>query len=315
MKYVLLVGQQNDPHIKAIENELNQINQKHIVLDKFSSRNTFSVFYNDGTKSIVNLDNFTFTNDEIKSIWNTSALRISLNDKIDRETHKFAQAEWSEGITTLWNSIPARWINSPVSISKSVNRLEQLKHARSIGLSTPKSLVTNDPENLLNFYEECAGNIIGKTLHSSEGVPEGKMIFTTKISKEDLKKIDDLRYAPCLFQEYIPKKTELRITIIGDTLHVAEIYSQKSEKTKHDWRNYDDFSKTPYVKSEIPDNISKKLLMLMKKMNLEFGAADLIRTPTDEFVFLEINPNGRWWWIQELTGMNIAQDIAKNLSL
>ena len=49
-------------------------------------------------------------------------------------------------------------------------------------------------------------------------------------------------------------------------------------------------------------------------MNLEFGAADFIRTPDDEYVFLEINPNGRWWWIQELTGMNIAKDIATHLS-
>ena len=53
----------------------------------------------------------------------------------------------------------------------------------------------------------------------------------------------------------------------------------------------------------------------MKKFNLNFGACDLIRTPEDEFVFLEINPNGRWWWIQELTKMNIAKDIAKFLSL
>ncbi len=192
--------------------------------------------------------------------------------------------------------------------------MEQLKQANNKGLKTPKSLVTNDPEYFLKFYEECNENLVAKTLHSSEGVPEGKMIFTTKISKDDIKKAEDLRYSPCLFQEYIPKKTEFRVTIIGNTLHAAEIHSQSSEKTKHDWRNYDDFSKTPYVKANLPGDVSKKLLELMKTMNLEFGAADLIRTPSDEFVFLEINPNGRWWWIQELTGMNIAKDIAINLS-
>ena len=117
-----------------------------------------------------------------------------------------------------------------------------------------------------------------------------------------------------MFQQYIPKKTEFRVTIIGNNIHCAEIFSQKSPKTMHDWRNYDDFSKTPYVESELPEDISTKLLKSMKEFNLNFGAYDLIKTPDDEFVFLEVNPSGRWWWIQELTGMNIAKDIAEFLA-
>ena len=55
-------------------------------------------------------------------------------------------------------------------------------------------------------------------------------------------------------------------------------------------------------------------MKLVKSMNLKFGAADLIRTPSNKYVFLEVNSNGRWWWIQELTGVNIAKDIAHALS-
>ncbi len=53
----------------------------------------------------------------------------------------------------------------------------------------------------------------------------------------------------------------------------------------------------------------------MKISQLEFGVFDLIRTPNDEFVFLEVNPNGKWLWIEDLTGMNISKDIAKYLSM
>ena len=52
----------------------------------------------------------------------------------------------------------------------------------------------------------------------------------------------------------------------------------------------------------------------MKQMDLKFSAIDLVSTPADEFVFLEVNPSGRWEWIQELTGMNTAKDIALFLS-
>ncbi|HZA70249.1 MAG TPA: hypothetical protein VE548_11175 [Nitrososphaeraceae archaeon] len=156
--------------------------------------------------------------------------------------------------------------------------------------------------------------MIVKTLSSSDGLPKNKMIFTTKVTKEDLHYLNNLVYTPCMFQEYIPKKIKLRVTIIGDTIHAAEIHSQLSEKTKYDWRNYDDFKKTPYVKTKLPIKTSQKLLQLMKIMNLEFGAVDLIQSPDDEMVFLEINPNGRWWWIQELTGMAISKDIAQYLN-
>jgi glutathione synthase/RimK-type ligase-like ATP-grasp enzyme len=52
----------------------------------------------------------------------------------------------------------------------------------------------------------------------------------------------------------------------------------------------------------------------MEIMRLEFGAIDLIQTPDNEIFFLEVNPNGRWWWIEELTGMTIAKDIAHYLN-
>ena len=97
-------------------------------------------------------------------------------------------------------------------------------------------------------------------------------------------------------------------------IHTAEINSQSSEKTKDDWRNYDDFDKTLYKKAILPKDIKEKLMKIMDNLDLKFGCVDLILTPQDEYFFLEVNPNGRWWWIQQLTGMNIAKDIATYLT-
>ena len=49
-------------------------------------------------------------------------------------------------------------------------------------------------------------------------------------------------------------------------------------------------------------------------MDLEFGTIDLIRTPNDNFVFLEVNTKGGRWWIEEITKMNISRDIAYYLT-
>ena len=315
MKTILLNGRLNDPHIQGISNELNKINQKYFVTDKFDQNDTFSMMYEKGKYvSEIEYDDFKIKNTEIKSVWNTSPFQIKLSKNLSKESRAFAKAEWAEGIHSLWNSINAKWMNHPTSIIAAVNRVKQLELANNVGLDTPKTLVTNNSKKFHDFFYRCNEEVIAKTLHSSEGLPDNKMIFTTKITKNDLAHSSELQYVPTLFQEYVQKKTEFRITIIENTLHIAEIFSQKSKKTKHDWRQYDDFKKTPYKKSKIPKNIEESLLKLMSKMKLKFGAADLIKTPKNEYVFLEINPNGRWWWIQELTGMNIAKDIALHLS-
>ena len=314
MKQILLNARKNDPHTIGISKELKKLNESFIVLDNFTKDDFFQIQHKDNEKSgsIIIAENKINIQD-VKSVWNTSPLSIKIADNVIEESKAFVKAEWTEGISSLWNSIDANWINHPTSILNSVNRIKQLHFASDVNLRTPNTIVTNNPHRLNDFFEECDGEIIAKTLHSSEGLPENKMIFTTKLTKNDLERSSQLKFAPSLFQRYIPKNTELRVTIIGDIFHTAEIYSQMSEKTKHDWRNYDDFEKTPYKSSDIPNNLKESLLKLMEKMNLKFGSVDLIKTPDGEYIFLEINPNGRWWWIQELTGMNIAKDIALKL--
>ena len=314
MEQVLLLGHKDDPHIVGISQELEKLGENCFVLDQFSKSDSFHVKFDSKTTCVIESEGRKIIGNQIKSVWNSDALRITTDENIIEESKRFVRGEWTEGILSLWNSIDALWVNHPAVIRSTSNRLKQLDLAKKVGLLTPKTLITNDPDQLSKFFEECNGELIAKTLNSSSGLPDGKMIFTTKITQKDLDNSDSLRYSPCVFQEYVPKKTEFRITMIGNKIHSTEIHSQNSAKTKHDWRQYDDFQKTPYVYVDLPTDISCKLQQLMKDMKLEFGACDLIRTPNDDYVFLEINPNGRWWWIQELTGINLARDIALHLA-
>ena len=51
----------------------------------------------------------------------------------------------------------------------------------------------------------------------------------------------------------------------------------------------------------------------MKDLGLCFGAIDMILTPKNEYVFLEVNPNGQWGWIEELTRVPISSAVANLL--
>jgi D-alanine-D-alanine ligase-like ATP-grasp enzyme len=51
----------------------------------------------------------------------------------------------------------------------------------------------------------------------------------------------------------------------------------------------------------------------MNITGLAFGAFDFVVTPDNEWVVLECNPEGQWGWIEENTGLPIADAIAKYL--
>lgn len=51
----------------------------------------------------------------------------------------------------------------------------------------------------------------------------------------------------------------------------------------------------------------------MDAFNLMFGAFDFIVTPRNEWVFLEVNPNGQWLWLERSLNLNISQKIVEYL--
>ncbi len=116
-----------------------------------------------------------------------------------------------------------------------------------------------------------------------------------------------------MVQEYVPKDVELRVTIVGRKVFACAIHSQDSELTKHDWRKYD-FGNVRHELCTLPGEVEQNLIALLRFWNLSYGAIDLVRTPDGRYVFLEINPNGQWGWIEELTGAPIAETIAETLA-
>ena len=106
-------------------------------------------------------------------------------------------------------------------------------------------------------------------------------------------------------------KVELRITVVGKNVFAAEIHSQQKEATRHDWRR--DALALEHRNHPLPDDIKLKCIQLAKTFGLEFGAIDMILTPDGRYVFLEINPNGQWAWIEETTGLPISEALIELL--
>ena len=44
-------------------------------------------------------------------------------------------------------------------------------------------------------------------------------------------------------------------------------------------------------------------------LGLSYGAVDLVLTPEGRYVFLEINPNGQYLWVEDATGLPISDAL------
>jgi len=92
----------------------------------------------------------------------------------------------------------------------------------------------------------------------------------------------------------------------------VRIDSQNSKKTEVDWRRYD-FANVSHSIERLPCEIHQRCIQLIQKLDLRYGAMDLIVSPQGEWVFLENNCNGQWLWLEKLTGLKISNAIASQL--
>jgi glutathione synthase/RimK-type ligase-like ATP-grasp enzyme len=90
----------------------------------------------------------------------------------------------------------------------------------------------------------------------------------------------------------------------------ARINSQANENTRKDWRG-GDYQMGPF---SLPEQVETSLLRLMDSFGINFASLDMILTPEGEFVFLELNPNGQWLWLERDLGFPLVANMVDLLT-
>lgn len=220
---------------------------------------------------------------------------------------RFAAAQSRAGLLGVLASLDCLWVNHPGRNGDANYKPWQLTVAERVGLAPPRTLITNDPVAARQFVKETDGPLVYKTLAGGvvddDGVPKG---VPTSIVEPD--RLDDsIRLCPHLFQQWVDKHHEVRLTVVGDEFFAPEIHAG-SDTAHVDWRN--DYASLTYEIADVPHDVRQGVMALMCTFGLVFGALDYVVTPAGEWRFLEINPNGQWGWIQTVTGLPISTALA-----
>ena len=206
-------------------------------------------------------------------------------------------------------------MSRPEAIWKAEFKPYQLEVAAALGIATPKTLISNVPDSIREFFALCGQQMIAKPVRSGHMIKGGidHAVYTTKIVARDLEFLEDAAVSPTIFQEFLPKRFDVRVTVVGKKIFAAAIDSQSDPDASVDWRRTSD-PQLPHHRIELPLSVQNQVLALMEALNLEYGALDLVLTPDGRFVFLEINPNGQWLWLDDMLSLGITTAMADWLS-
>jgi glutathione synthase/RimK-type ligase-like ATP-grasp enzyme len=272
----------------------------------------------DGAASTIAVDGRAIDLSAVQSVWLWRPTPTPyLGEPSDEATRiqSYIVREFSAVLSSLWRSMHARWVPAQqATISRAEDRPLQLSIARRAGFRVPQSLVTNSVDDAIRFLERIGGSVITKAPSDTiaRHFTTQMFPFTTSLRACDLASLDTIRHAPVLLQEQIPKSAELRVTVVGDRVLAARIDSQSTHHTKDDWRRYD-LAHTPHSPCDLPARVANACLRVARDLDLRYGAIDLILTPAGEYVFLEINPNGQFGWIEDRTGLPIGAALCDEL--
>lgn len=236
------------------------------------------------------------------------------------QERQFASAEMDQFLIGLLYSLDCYWMSHPAAIRRSVWKNEQLLRAVRMGFRVPSSLMTNRRERVDAFRHAMRKDIIFKALSSptlaAEKVAAEERIVrglsTTRIMDDDEELLDAVHELPCFFQEYVPKRHEVRVTIIGNEVFAARIHSQDDPRTATDFRDYS--AEIKYEAESLPPEIEARCRQFVESYGLTYGAIDLIVTPDNEYVFLENNPAGQFLFVEQLVPeLTMSDSLARQL--
>jgi hypothetical protein len=178
-----------------------------------------------------------------------------------------------------------RWVDEPFTVARAETKLHQLATAERLGLSTPASVATNDPEAARAIAP--GRDLVAKALSAGVGIAP----FVQSLDEAD---VEHLRSHPTLVQELIGASADMRVVVVGDA---AWCWLRRRGSDEIDWRAHDPAGKA-FELVERPA-VSKAAVRLTAALGLSTSVQDWLEVGPGEAVFLEVNPQGAWLFLTD----------------
>jgi glutathione synthase/RimK-type ligase-like ATP-grasp enzyme len=196
---------------------------------------------------------------------------------------------------------PARVVNRTAAQASNGSKPYQAQLIVAAGLRTPETLITNDPDAVVDFRDRHR-RVIFKSM-------SGVRSIVRELDDDALSRLERLRWCPAQFQELVPGR-DVRVHCVHGEVHATEVRS-----TATDYRYGASSDQGARLKAiTLDDGLSERCLRLTAALDLELAGIDLRLPPEGDPYCFEVNPSPAFSYYQDHTGQPIAQAIARHLA-
>jgi hypothetical protein len=193
------------------------------------------------------------------------------------------------------------WISPPETTRTAQNKLLQLKTAQRVGLRIPRTLVSQDPAQVRRFCRDVGDQVIVKTVAGAQSTP-----VMAGLVRPEMLTDEAVRLSPAIYQEFVPGSRHLRACCFGCEVHTALL-----ETEALDWRYPLDADVQPY---RLDEQTAAQVSRVVEELGLRMGIIDLKLTPDGAPVWLEVNPQGQFLFLEGMsTGMPLTRIFTEYL--
>lgn len=295
----LLFINNQDLHAFAVDSVLRRFGHgSHIINTAcLPSGQSITVRYDD--EIILSGNGFSLKQADITSSWNRRTSRMfcmpNYAHPADFDYIRTNSAAVVNGFIALVDEKFA--VNPLAAVRITSNKLLQIKAARLAGLRTPRAIVSNDVDEIYRFLSEVGSACVKPYYTYGWKTEEGiRQAVTARLSLENIEDPASLTIAPNIYQEFINKKAEYRITIFAGFHAAVKIRSDSLKGAANvDWRADPSYLDSIQATS-VPDHLVHRCREILDRLGLRFGTFDIAETIEGEFVFFEVNEAGQWLW-------------------
>ncbi len=308
---VLVISSRQDGHVVPVLRELSRrrgVRAELVDHGCFPTEASISMAFGGGTKRLAlsRHGSAALPLEEVDAVWWRRPQPFGTPACVtDAGVARFIRSEASTALAGAYQCLDALWINRPDRDACASHKPWQLHLAQQCGLTIPKTLMTNDPEAASAFWEDCGRRVIYKQFVA---LPE-HWRETRLLDEAAMSRAATIAHAPVIFQEHIEAVAELRITVIGDRLFAAGVDLRAADYPIDVRFN----PSLRHAAHELPLDLCERLRSFVRKLGLCYAAIDMRLTADGAYVFLEANPAGQFYYIEQMTDQPITAALADAL--
>ena len=206
--------------------------------------------------------------------------------------------EYDSGLMALLEDLPCPVVNRLAGGMSNNSKAYQALVVRRCGLRTPRTLVSSDQEAVRQFSNECAGEVVYKSV-------SGIRSIVRRLEPRHLERLPLLRHGPAQFQEFVPGEN-VRVHTVGDQVFACRVHSDAvdyryAERDRHD---------TVLEPTAVPDDVAESCLRLARELDLLLAGIDLKETPDGDYYCFEVNPSPGFLYYEQQARQPISAALA-----